>query len=105
MKCSRAYRLKRRLTFLLLISILNFAAFPLSLVGRGVSVQALPLIPFDGPTEFIRQIPLTTNDLVYSATTGKLYATVPSSVGAGGNSIKAIDPTTGLITGSTFIGS
>jgi len=99
------YYVKRSLALLLLLSVFNFIASPFSLMGSGTNVRAVPLSPFDGPTEFIRQIPLTTNDLVYSASTGKLYATVPSSVGAGGNSIKAIDPTTGLITGSTFIGS
>jgi hypothetical protein len=43
--------------------------------------------------------------LAYSASTGKIYATVPSSVGNGGNSVAAIDPATGAVTSSTFVGS
>jgi hypothetical protein len=46
-----------------------------------------------------------TNDLVYSSTTGRIYASLPSFAGSNGNSIAAIDPTTGLITSTTFIGS
>src|SRR5437870_246253 len=56
-------------------------------------------------TDFIRQIPLTANDVVYSPLTKLLYASVPSSVGSGGNSITTIDPTSGAITSSVFIGS
>ena len=96
--------LKRRLALLLLISFVNLIASPFLLASRSTAVAA-PLDPFDGPTEFIRKISLTTNDLVYSSTTGKIYASVPSSGGSGGNSITAIDPSTGLITNSTFIGS
>jgi Calx-beta domain len=56
-------------------------------------------------TDFIRQIPLRINDVAYSPTTHLLYVTVPSSVGAGGNSIKTIDPATGAITNSVYVGS
>ena len=59
----------------------------------------------DAQADFVRVIPLTANDVVYSPTTKMLYASVPSTVGAGGNSIKTIDPTTGAITSSVLIGS
>src|SRR6185437_11957374 len=48
---------------------------------------------------------LTANDVVYSSLTGKIYVSVPSSIGAGGNSIKSIDPATGAIESSILIGS
>ena len=89
--------IQRRLTLLLLVSLVNLIASPF--------LPAAPLNPPDGPTEFIRRINLSTNDLVYGGTTGKIYASVPSSAGSTGNSIAAIDPTTGLITSTTFIGS
>jgi hypothetical protein len=99
---------RRRLSLLLVLSIaagvLAFAS-PLSFADRDATIDVAPPNPFDGPTDFIRQIPLTTNDLVYSAATGKLYASVPSSVGSGGNSIVTIDPATGAVGSSTFIGS
>lgn len=46
------------------------------------------------------------NDLVYSPLTGYLYASVPSRAGAAlGNRIAAIDPHTGNIVASTYVGS
>jgi Calx-beta domain len=96
-----AYYWRRRLALLLLVTIV---VSPLSL-PRAVKTEAPSYSPFDGPTEFIRQIPLTTNDLVYSSLTGKIYASVPSSAGSDGNSLKSINPTTGIIESSTFIGS
>src|ERR1044072_3654026 len=89
---------RRRLALLLLVVIV---VSPLSTVSRA----AASYTPFDGPTEFIRQIPLATNDLAFSSLTGKIYASVPSSAGSGGNSIKSIDPATGVVESSTFIGS
>src|SRR6185369_805867 len=91
---------RKRLALLLLITIV---VCPLSLPRAAKTAPFYS--PFDGPTEFIRQIPLTTNDLVYSPLTGKIYATVPSSAGSSGNSIKSIDPATGVIESSTFVGS
>src|ERR1041385_7385322 len=96
-----AQYLRTRLALLLLV---NFVASPL-LATRAANMNAAPLSPFDGPTEFIRRIPLTTNDLVYNTSTGKLYVTIPSSAGSSGNSIAAIDPTTGIVGTPTFVGS
>jgi sugar lactone lactonase YvrE len=99
------HSLRTSLSILLLVSIVNLIASPVSFATRAANTDAARLNPFDEPTEFIRRIPLTTNDLVYSASTGKLYASIPSSGGSSGNSIAAIDPTTGVIGSSTFIGS
>jgi hypothetical protein len=98
----RAHCLRRRLALLLLVSTINFIAAPFLLASRSA---AAPLNAPAGPTEFIRRIDLTTNDLVYSSTTGRIYASLPSRTGSSGNSIAAIDPTTGLITSTTFVGS
>jgi hypothetical protein len=53
----------------------------------------------------IRQLTLAANDLVYSSLTGKIYASVPSRAGSIGNSITAIDPITGTIGPSIYVGS
>ena len=98
----RTHCLRRRLALLLLVSTINFIAAPFLLATRSA---AAPPKPPDGPTDFIRRINLTTNDLVYSASAGRIYASVPSSAGGSGNSLKAIDPTTGLVTSTTFVGS
>ena len=76
-----AHCLRTSLSILLLVSIANLIASPVSLATRAANSEAAPLNPFDGPTDFIRRIPLTTNDLVYSGSTGKIYASVPSSCG------------------------
>ena len=112
-------KLKRRLALLLVVSLLNFVASPLS---NGNSTKAEPLEPF-GPTPtssplpmaepsppyiptFIRRVNLQANSLVYSEATQALYATVQSREGGPrGNSITRITPATGEIGPSVFVGS
>jgi sugar lactone lactonase YvrE len=53
----------------------------------------------------IRQVPLRTNDLVYSAQSQQIYASVPSAAGANGNSVTRLNPETGEIGASLFVGS
>src|SRR5689334_3927112 len=93
--------LSRRLALVLIISVLNCLVSPLF---PRISANAAPH-PFDGPSAFVRRISLFTNDLVYSSTTGKIYASIPSSAGSIGNSIATIDPVTGAVINTTFIGS
>ncbi|HEU4834175.1 MAG TPA: Calx-beta domain-containing protein [Pyrinomonadaceae bacterium] len=71
---------------------MNLIASPF-IVELSTRVKAASLSPFDGPTDFIRRVPLITNDPVYSTTTGKIYASLPSNVGSNGNSIAATPPT------------
>lgn len=52
-----------------------------------------------------RFVALPANDLVYDAVRQRLYASVPSSAGARGNTVTAIDPFTGTIGASVFVGS
>src|SRR6185369_11811101 len=61
--------------------------------------------PSPAPALFVKQVTLTTNDLIYNQGTQKLYASVPSSEGSTGNSITEIDPVAGSISNQTFIGS
>jgi len=56
-------------------------------------------------SESIRVLSLATKDLVYDRNSKMLYASIPSSAGQRGNSITQIDPTTGAIGSSVFIGS
>jgi hypothetical protein len=53
----------------------------------------------------VRQITLATKDLIYNARTQTIYASVPSSAGAIGNSITPINPQTAALGASVFIGS
>ncbi|HEY2932804.1 MAG TPA: hypothetical protein VGK99_13755 [Acidobacteriota bacterium] len=52
-----------------------------------------------------RVIPLAARDIAWDGVTKLIYATVPSSAGRIGNSIVAIDPFTGVIRSSAFVGS
>lgn len=52
-----------------------------------------------------RSLAIPAADVVYSPRTGLLYASVPSSGGTYGNSIVAIDPLTGMVTKSVYVGS
>src|ERR1044072_6711150 len=99
---ARTQRLRRRLALLLLVSTINFIAAPFLLATR--SLASSPNPP-DGPTALLSRINLPTSDLVCRPSAGRIYASVPSSVGVSGNSLKAIDPTTGLVTSTTFVGS
>jgi hypothetical protein len=53
----------------------------------------------------IRQITLPTKDLLYDALRRRIYASVPSSAGAIGNSITTIDPFAATVGQSVWIGS
>jgi sugar lactone lactonase YvrE len=53
----------------------------------------------------LRQLALATNDLAVDPVTQTIFASVPSSAGAGGNSIATIDPVAGTTTGAVFVGS
>ncbi len=51
------------------------------------------------------QLPLETNDLAYSTVTGKVYASIPGRALGLGNTITVIDPVTGAIGPSIWVGS
>lgn len=77
----------------------GFAQASISVSTPEDSVQPTPQ-PFDTFLE------LPVNDIVYNSTDGFIYASIPSSAGGGlGNSIAAIDPTTGVVQKTIFVGS
>jgi trimeric autotransporter adhesin len=57
------------------------------------------------PISFSTYLALKTNDLVYSSWSGLIYASTPSTAGSLGNRIVGIDPSTGNILSSVFVGS
>lgn len=56
-------------------------------------------------TESILRLSITTNDIIYNPQDKTIYATRPSSVGDDGNSITRINPLTGEIGASVYVGS
>src|SRR5437867_10859095 len=53
----------------------------------------------------IRVVQLITNDIVYDPVSRSIYASVPSRAGSIGNSITQVNPVTGAIGPSVFVGS
>jgi hypothetical protein len=53
----------------------------------------------------MRTLNLPAVDLAYSPGAGRIYASLPASAGARANTVVAIDPATGEITGSASVGS
>lgn len=70
------------------------------------TVESPPLPPETAPVaDSVLTVALPANDLLYDPYTQLLYVSVPSSVGANANSIARIDPTTGTVVGTVYVGS
>ena len=54
---------------------------------------------------FWKYVSLATNDLAYDKVRNRIYASLPSTATAYGNNIVAIDPTSGAVAASVFVGS
>ena len=70
-----------------------------------LSALALSLLVGVSAADEVRQLELATNDIVYDPFTRKIYASVPSQAGSIGNSITVLDPVTGTVGPSVFVGS
>ena len=73
--------------------------------NEGGESPASPPAAAESLADSVRRITLPTKDIVYDAKTKKIYASVPSSAGAGGNSITPIDPETATTGTPVFVGS
>src|SRR2546430_1887186 len=71
-----------------------------SLIGLGLLFRLCAAAGAD-----VRQLGLPTKDLVYEPHTARIYASVPSNVPGLENRVVAIEPTTGVVSGSIFVGS
>lgn len=77
---------------------------------RRIVIFVLAILAFVSPVYAnsiqIQQISLATNDIIYDSHSDRIYASVPSRAGVGhGNTITTIDPYTGQIGQSVFVGS
>ena len=66
-----------------------------------------PPLPLSVPVHYLLPTVLNfpANDIVYDPGTQRLYASIPSKAGAIGNSITVIDPASGTVGPSIFVGS
>jgi sugar lactone lactonase YvrE len=56
-------------------------------------------------TDSVLRLSMTTNEIIYNPQDQRIYATRPSSVGNDGNSITRINPLTGEVGASVYVGS
>jgi hypothetical protein len=56
-------------------------------------------------TGSLQVVDLPTSDMVYSPSNQMIYASVPNTGGAYSNTVAAIDPVSGMVAGSVFVGS
>jgi hypothetical protein len=104
---------RRKLAVLLTLTVLINWLAP-AIFSNGSTALAMPSekgaassqpAPDAIATDFVRQIPLSTKDIVYDKNTKKIYASIPGFVPNRGNSLTQVDPATGAVGGSVFIGS
>jgi len=71
-----------------------------------VSIPEVPAGQTLPPQPFTTFLAMPINDIVYNAVDGLIYASIPGSAGEGlGNTIAGIDPTSGIIVKTIFVGS
>jgi hypothetical protein len=75
--------------------------------GGGTSApQTLQVRALAAPAVLdLKTLDLPAQDVAFSSSTGRLYASFPGSSPQYGNSVAAVDPATGAVTGSVFVGS
>ncbi|MET0645438.1 MAG: hypothetical protein ABW208_02390, partial [Pyrinomonadaceae bacterium] len=93
--------------FALLCNLTAPAAMTLAAPGRpATGAPALgSYAAAQAQTSNIRQLTLTTNDIFFDKKSKKIFASVPSRVGVGGNSVTSLDPQSGLADEPIFVGS
>ncbi|HEX8163698.1 MAG TPA: Calx-beta domain-containing protein [Pyrinomonadaceae bacterium] len=100
---------RARVVLFSLVAVTVLAGLPSAAARLGWQQQQQPASAPEGvqsvQTEFIRLIPVAANDVVYNPADQTLYASVPASAGAAGNSIIPINPATGATGAPVFIGS
>ncbi len=85
-----------------ILGFIGFFGFSFESVVHG-NADGSDILQIDG--DFIQRVPFIANDIVYNPQDQMLYASRPSSIGSGGNSIARINPLNGAVVSSTFIGS
>ena len=95
---------------LLLFTAVISAAALVSFTGAGARLRPRQLSPDEASgaqaqADFLRVVPLPAGDVVYNAADQTLYASVPGSAGAAGNSIAPVNPATGEVGAPVFVGS
>jgi hypothetical protein len=91
--------------FLAFFVLAGISAGFFNLTARPVSGQdnESEILEIEG--DFVRRISFGSNDIIFNPHDQMLYASRPSSVGSGGNSIARINPLTGELVSSVYVGS
>jgi hypothetical protein len=73
--------------------------------GSATSAAVMTVRSLGSSTSTNQLVPLTARDLVFEPKTQRLYASIPGSSPTNPNSVVQIDPESGTITASVFVGS
>jgi hypothetical protein len=87
------------------LSAISFVLFGLGFYSSSAASSDDQVTNSLGAVDSVRRLSLPTNDIVFNAADSKLYASVPGSASAIGNSIAAIDPYAGTIGTPVWVGS
>ena len=102
-------RFSRRSQITFFLSLFWLAAIPaaslLSPAVRSAGDDSPTGIVLQTAADNILRLSIATSDIIYNPKDKLIYATRPSSAGSGGNSITRINPLTGEIAGSVYVGS
>lgn len=95
---------KLRAAFVSLFAILFVAAgflvrLPAAAEDASAAANSIP------ESDLVWRLNIPTGDNLWNPADGKLYVTLPSRYGAGGNSLARLDPLTGVVTPLMFVGS
>jgi len=109
-KFFRALFVRKGLSLLLLFSaiVVASAATITHLTSSAASADgsiAAAEAESSNPADSVLRLSIKTNEIEFNPHDNLLYATRPSTAGAEGNSVTRIDPLTGNILGSVFVGS
>ena len=91
--------------FLAFFVLVGISAGFLNLTARSVEGHdnESEILEIEG--DYVRRMSFSSNDIIFNPQDQMLYASRPGSVGSGGNSIARVNPLTGELISSSFIGS
>ncbi|MDQ3920050.1 MAG: hypothetical protein M3348_16415, partial [Acidobacteriota bacterium] len=98
-------RASARALFFPLVALAALSYGTAALAGLSPDSRPDEQSPAQTQADFVRLLPLPASDVIYNAADKTLYASVPSSAGASGNSVAPVNPVTGEVGTPVFVGS
>src|SRR6185436_12056520 len=93
----------KRYAVLSLLSLTSIILSSVSFWPASATLSPSPVV--QTPAPFVRVLNIPVNDIVYDKVSKKIFASIPSTAGARGNSVMEIDPVTAEPGVGVFVGS